>query len=321
MSWGLDTQIGGTDPDARNVISANTNGIDLSTSGSNMSVLIEGNDVGTDVTGTLAEANSVGINVGSSPGTMIGGTLTGTGNVISGNTTGVFISGTSHAVIDGLYNVAVQGNLIGTNAAGTAAVGNGTGVQVANASNEIGGTAAGAGNVISGNTGDGVEIINATGTGNVVEGDYIGTDYTGTVALANGGNGVAIDTGASSNTIGGLTTKPGTGAGNVISGNIYDGVEITNAGTGNLVEGNLIGTNAAGTATLGNGSDGVLISTAPSNTIGGITASARNIISGIALRGIEISGAARRATWSKATMSARISPAPRPWATSDPASM
>ncbi len=111
MSWGLDTQIGGTDPDARNVISANTNGIDLSTSGSNMSVLIEGNDVGTDVTGTLAEANSVGINVGSSPGTMIGGTLNGAGNVISGNTTGVFISGTSHAVIDGLYNVAVQGTL------------------------------------------------------------------------------------------------------------------------------------------------------------------------------------------------------------------
>ena len=65
--------------------------------------------------------------------------------------------------------------------------------------NTIGGTAAGAGNVISGNTDDGVEITGTGTTGNVVAGNYIGTDVTGTVALGNGLDGVEIDTGASGN--------------------------------------------------------------------------------------------------------------------------
>ena len=65
---GLDAQIGGTDAHERNVISANANGIVLSTSGSDFNVLIEGNYIGTDVTGTLAEGNSVGISVGSCTG-------------------------------------------------------------------------------------------------------------------------------------------------------------------------------------------------------------------------------------------------------------
>jgi hypothetical protein len=76
---------------------------------------------------------------------VIGGTQAGAGNVISGNTTGLLISGIGHTVIGGLYNSVVQRNLIGLNAAGTAALGNGTGVVVTNASNEIGGTAAVAG--------------------------------------------------------------------------------------------------------------------------------------------------------------------------------
>ena len=59
----------------------------------------------------------------------------------------------------------------------------------------------------------------------------IGTDVTGTAAIANGNDGVEIDTGATGNTIGGLTSTPGTGAGNVISGNTSDGVEITGSGT------------------------------------------------------------------------------------------
>ena len=103
-----------------------------------------------------------------------------------------------------------------------------------------------------------------------------------------------ISDGASNNTIGGLTTTPGTGAGNVISGNTDDGVQFnvqnTDSGpTDNLVAGNLIGTNAAGTAALGNGYDGVLIEAgATNNTIGGSTASALNIISGNINAGVEI---------------------------------
>ena len=124
------------------------------------------------------------------------------------------------------------------------------GVVVTAASNTIGGTAAGAGNLISGNTSDGVEITGAAATGNAVEGNLIGTDLTGTVAIANA-TGVEIDTGASGNTIGGLTATPGTGAGNVISGNINSGVAIIGSGTtGNVVAGNIIGLNAAGTESV-----------------------------------------------------------------------
>src|SRR5262249_36597115 len=126
---GHSTLIGGTVTQARNVISANATGISLSTSGTNYGVVIEGNYIGTDVTGGVAESpTSVGINVGSAPETFVGGTAAGAGNLISGNLVGVSINGISHPIIGGRYNSAVQGNVIGLNAAGTAAVPNVTGV-------------------------------------------------------------------------------------------------------------------------------------------------------------------------------------------------
>ena len=86
----------------------------------------------------------------------------------------------------------------------------------------------------------------------------------------------------------------------MISGNTDDGVlfnvQNTDSGpTDNVVAGNLIGTNAAGTAALGNGDDGVLIEAgATAITIGGTTASARNIISGNANDGVEITSTSQR---------------------------
>jgi len=169
----------------------------------------------------------------------------------------------------------------------------GVGILVQSANNTIGGMAAGAGNLISGNATYGVQITGASATGNAVEGNLIGTDITGTVAMANG-KGVAIDTGAAGNTIGGLTATPGTGAGNVISGNTGNGVGIIGSGTtGNVVAGNIIGLNAAGTSAIANGDNGVEIDTPASyNTIGGVTASARNIISGAGMNGVGIFGSA-----------------------------
>ena len=76
----------------------------------------------------------------------------------------------------------MQGNYIGLNAAGTASVGNtnqGIAVFSGAANNTIGGTAAGAGNVISGNGQVGLRFTNAGTTGNVVQGNYIGTDAKG----------------------------------------------------------------------------------------------------------------------------------------------
>jgi CSLREA domain-containing protein len=157
----------------------------------------------------------------------------------------------------------VEGNHIGTNPAGTSALANGSaGVALGNRGN-VGGTAPEARNVISGNGGSGVHIV--TGNLQSVQGNYIGTDAGGTVDLGNAGDGVRATVfigfvGSNASTIGGSTA----GAGNVISGNGGNGVEVDGSGEGRdiqgtRVEGNLIGTNAAGTVDLGNSGDGVFL--------------------------------------------------------------
>ena len=140
--------------------------------------------------------------------------------MISGNTfAGIEIKG------GGMFN-AVQGNYIGTDASGTDALGNRSGVVVASTSNTIGGTEPGARNVISGNTDEGVSMdaVFGEGSSNMVQGNYIGTDATGSTAVANG-SGIEIS-GMHENLIGG--SQPG--ARNVISGNSFAGIEIRTAG-------------------------------------------------------------------------------------------
>ena len=142
---------------------------------------------------------------------------------------------------------------IGTNAAGTAALPNVIdGIFISGGvTNTIGGTTAVAANVISGNFSDGININD--GSGNLVEGNAIGTNAAGTAQLANIGNGITIDTGGSDNTIWRhgrrwLATSSRATAG--------DGVEIKNApagSTGNVVAGNLIGTNAVNRRALDSG--------------------------------------------------------------------
>ena len=102
--------------------------------------------------------------------------------------------------------------------------------------------------------------ISIESKGNLVQSSYIGTNASGTAALANGIDGVLIHNRRTANTIGGITSSAGTGAGNVISGSAGNGVEISGAAsTSNQVPGNLIGTNAAGTAAIANGASGVLV--------------------------------------------------------------
>ena len=193
----------------------------------------------------------------------------------------------------------ITANLIGTNATGTAALANGNdGVNFVGTSfDTVGGTTSRAGNLISGNAYDGVEINGSGATGNLVAGNFIGTDTAGTAALANGNDGVEIDTSASANTIGGTTA----GARNVISGNAYAGVEI-NAANDNLVEGNFIGTDTTGTVAIANNTEtsaisyiygGIAINTGASgNTVGGLTATpgsgAGNLISGNTNAGVRL---------------------------------
>jgi titin len=219
-------------------------------------------------------------------GNTIGGTTTATGNVISNNgNDGIEL------VNKGTTNNLIEGNSIGTNAAGTAAAPNkadGILIRTGASNNTVGGTASGAGNVISGNGNHGVEIVNADTRNNVIQGNLIGTNLGGTAAIANTADGVLIRTGARNNTVGGTAS----GAGNIISGNGNDGVEIVNADTiNNVIQGNRIGTNRAGTGAIANKFDGVLIRTGTSNnTVGGTASGAGNVISGNGSNGVEIVG-------------------------------
>ena len=156
--------------------------------------------------------------------------------------------------------------------------------------NTIGGTTAADRNIISANTVDGIQIRNAGTASNVVLGNYIGLDVTGTVDLGNTNQGVAIFGSATNNTIGGTAA----GARNVLSGNNGEGVRITGAGTtGNVVQGNFIGTNAAGTAGIANSRQGVWIdNAAANNTIGGTAAGAGNTIAYNTLDGVALSSIA-----------------------------
>jgi VCBS repeat protein len=253
-------------------------------SGGVINNVIEGNFIGTDVTGTIGRGNEVGILNGR--GNLFGGTTVAARNIISGNGgDGIQIGNASST-----ENL-IQGNYIGTDVTGSVALPNhddGVDITEFAPNNLIGGTVAGAGNVISGNSGNSSNGVQITAPENLVQGNYIGLDRNGSGGVANKGTGVSISstfdpTGVRpvnpgrDNTIGG-TTKA---ARNVISGNTSRGVVIiSDVAKGNLVQGNFIGTDATGTSSVGNSAEGILVSVAPESAIGGATAGSGNLISG-----------------------------------------
>jgi hypothetical protein len=278
-------QFGGP-PIPGNIISGNAGAGIVLDSGAN---LVTGNLIGVNVNGDAALANSGAGIIVFGPSNTIGGTLPGTRNVISGNKEGV--------VLDGLHQSAngniVEGNLIGTDSSGTRAIGNQTGVLIDDnaAGNTVGGTAR---NLISGNNGDGVEIADANTVFNTVAGNFIGTDVTGTLALPNF-NGVELA--SPNNTIGG-TGDQGQGTGPNQGG-----------ATGGPNQG---GPDRGGPNQGGNG--------------GGLTTATQNIIRTTVCCLTASTLTARHwqavppATWSRATSSAPIRPAQRPWPTGTMAS-
>jgi CSLREA domain-containing protein len=275
-SWGVilhdnHNTIGGDTAGKRNVISGNRkDGIFINTPSEEN--IIQGNYIGTDISGTAALENQEnGIQVAGNNNT-IGGKRGLTGNVISANK----LDGVA---IDGVGN-AVQGNLIGVDSSGTAALGNqGSGV-IANASlGLIGGTDSGNGNIISANNGDGVRI---TSGGVLVQGNYIGTDITGTLDLGNQANGVYVFA-AGSIQIGG--SDPG--ARNVIAGNQLVGVFIEDGSDDVSVYGNYIGTDAAGMAPIKNIKAGIA-AYGTNIQIGAAFEGGRNVISGNGGPGIAV---------------------------------
>jgi len=179
----------------------------------------------------------------------------------------------------------VTGNYIGTDATGAASsLGNSSGITMNSNNHTIGGTTPQERNVISGNIGTGVRMDNTGTTSNVVTGNYLGTDATGTQDRGNSGDGVLIQAGAASNRIGGVTA----GERNIISGNSLYGITI-DAASNNLVQGNYIGADVNG-ANLGNNFYGVEATNGSNNnTIGGTAAGAGNRIAFNGSGGVYIS--------------------------------
>src|SRR3954451_14787396 len=254
-----DVTIGGTGALSGNVISGNANhGIEFNGGGAGNKVLK--NRIGTDYTGTAALSNNGqgGIEDLDSEGLTIGD-ANGNGNLISGNASyGLYLFGANHTI---------QGNKIGTNLAATAAIPNGTaGIQLQGPDAvTIGGTAANARNLISGNTGNG--IASDTVQHSTIQGNFIGTNADGTAAIPNLQGGINL-AGGDTNLIGGAAA----GAGNVISGNDHFAILLQppegTVNDNNEVLGNLIGTKADGTGALPNDGHAIIISAGLHNVIG-----------------------------------------------------
>ncbi|MBL0175461.1 MAG: right-handed parallel beta-helix repeat-containing protein [Ignavibacteria bacterium] len=270
-----------------NLISGNT-GSGIGVTGTSWT--IRANRIGCDSSGATALPNGGGITVSSyststTDSIFIGGNAAADGNLISGNDgSGVLIQG------EGTSKVTVSRNNIGLAATGSSALpNNGSGVWITDGAHDVGVQF----NLISGNAQSGVSIDGGTihaPHDNIVRGNRIGTDVTGTVALMNQTGGIAINK-SPSNLIGGTES----GDGNLISGNASYGISIFGKESAyNFIQGNLIGTDAGGSRALLNGDNitatGITVASARDLVIGGASPAEGNIIVGstcIAFRGAD----------------------------------
>ena len=323
ISFDASSTIGGTVPGA-GATSSSATAAPGSTWSTRNSTGVQGNVIGVNPFGAVVgqainrpdgtmhslgnEEDGITLN-SSSIKNIIGGTTLAERNVISGNLkNGISMINSSD------FNV-VEGNLIGLDPAGTWGRGNNIdGIYDEAEGNTIGGTTSGAGNVISGNLNDGLMFTTAFATGNVVEGNLIGTDPQGGATrtgpgqvpqigadnqpIGNRADGIFVANDASKNLIGGTVA----GAANVISGNGGNGVQIFDINfaalpavaktiPGDVVQGNIIGLVASGMAGDGNGGDGVMVNSAKNDTIGRpVGGAGGNVISANGGNGVEVTG-------------------------------
>ncbi|HJV08808.1 MAG TPA: right-handed parallel beta-helix repeat-containing protein, partial [Acidimicrobiales bacterium] len=243
--------------------------------------IVIGNQIGTDPSGAFEGGNAVGIRVGEGANrNTIGGTGAGERNVISGNVfEGVRVEFASGTVI--------IGNYIGTNALGTARIGNTTGIALFNSPSTIGGTAPGAGNVVSGNVGPDTGISVDGSDGTAIQGNFIGTNAAGSAVLGNDGGGISLASGSNYQITGNLISGNGSFEGDSDLVFVPDpGIEAADV-TDLTIQGNRIGTNAAGDNALPN-SDGIALSQTARVRIGGTGAGEGNLISGNALSAVHL---------------------------------
>ena len=249
--------------------------------------------VGLDQTGTVAQPNRNGIRINAftpttSDNNIVGGTLPGQRNVISGNANGGL------QLLKNVNNTIIKGNYIGTDKTGTIAIANG-GFGIAsfgsltpladesNIGTIIGGTSAAERNIIAGNTnsstqsGIGIVLWYNTLNSQIIN-NYIGVDVTGNNSLPNDYGVYCFGTGPGTNG----QVNNNQFINNVISNNLFMGMFLQNNIVNSIIQGNYIGTNAS-SASFGNGAAGIVIQgdtdlPCTNNLIGGTSASQANII-------------------------------------------
>jgi hypothetical protein len=256
----------------------------------------------------LIELNGAGAGAGISKVGVAGLTI---GSGSSGSTIrGLIINRFSgDGILVRSNNNTITGNFIGTNAAGTA-IGTGNantafdlvtpfraGIYIDNgSSNTIGGSTPAARNVVSGNILDNIHIsgnLVAGATGNVVQGNFVGVNASGTGILFNSGFwGIEVSgVNASGNTIGGTTA----GARNVVGGN-GDGIELDDGAHNNVIQGNFFGMGADGVTAIGNRLHGIALRDLggspgiSGNIIGGTAAGAGNLLANNGSAGVVVFG-------------------------------
>lgn len=262
---------------------------------------------------TAGGAPVVGIDFSGSAGLTFGAGSDGSSLL------GVAVGGASgNGITIDSSDVTIAGDYVGLTTAGVANGNAGAGIYISltSSDNTIGYNPTAASgvvsNVISGNSGSGI-VIDGSSDNTLVD-NYVGTDPTGTTAIANGASGILITGGATNNMIGGTAyTDTTTGEvnnptgdkgtvpavivtpplGNLVSGNTGDGILINNGSSNNVLSGNFVGTTASGEAALGNGGDGVAIVNANNNSLIGCTALDQpfvyyNVVSGNGGNGLHI---------------------------------
>ena len=281
-------------------------------------ITLNGDYIGLNLAGAADGNHGDGVFVSSdSSKDMIGLNSSGdsgvVANVISGNTG-------SGLVLSGARDNTVAANRIGTNPGGSAAIangGNGIWLTQGASGNEIGGTeytdaatdqqnnptgskgtvtpvfvVPPLGNLVSGNSGDGV-LIDMGSQDNVLNGNFIGTTADGDAAIGNSGNGVSI-IGANGNSLVGcrLVNNPFVYY-NVVSGNKLNGLLVTDSDN-TTVQGNFFGVAANNTSAVGNHGNGILVNGSSENTVVGGVIPLGNVSGDNTLNGVEVAGTASK---------------------------
>ncbi len=266
--------IGGLGYGSRNVFANTLRGTAISIDSAS-DLAIRNNFVGTDDAGDTPLGWNLGLYIRNSNGVTIGGAAPGSGNVVSAT------KGTGVKVIDSSV-VLIQRNFVGTDALGTAALGNGSyGIELSGSPGTIGGEGEGLGNIVAAAAYDGINLSGSPGS--FILGNHIGTDLTGSLAWGNGRDGIRIGTGTTNVVIG------APGAGNVIASNLERGILATSlSGGGNTIQSNRIGVGLDGTA-LGNLFEGVAL-TGLNSLVGGEDSAKGNIVGFNGKAGVSIFG-------------------------------